>query len=209
MEAAKPDRAARTRNALLNAGFDLLADRSVEAIPIDDLISAAGVGKGSFFNHFGGKEGFKAAIAIQIRGEIEAQIGHANAGVHCPLERLAGGMREVADYALKNRTRAMVMLRMNSGATTKDYPLNEGVVADIEACHANGLIKADSTQIAVLYWLGLCVALMTLLVENNLSIREAAGKLREIMKLGLTGLGAQKESVEVMALQSAKLLGEG
>lgn len=209
MDAAKPDRATRTRNALLDAGFELLADRSVEAIPIDDLISAAGVGKGSFFNHFGDKDGFKAAIAIQIRGEIEAKIGQANAGVEDPLERLAGGMREVTDYALRNRSRTIVLLRMNSGATTKDYPLNEGVVADIEACRAAGLIKAESTEMAVLYWLGLCVALITFVVENSLSRASSAAKLRHMTTLGLTGLGAQQASIEAIAKRSATLLEEG
>ncbi|MCK0129246.1 TetR/AcrR family transcriptional regulator [Erythrobacter sp. F6033] len=209
MEEAKPDRATRTRNALLNAGFELLADRSVEAIPIDDLISAAGVGKGSFFNHFGDKDGFKAAIAIHIRGEIEAQISHANSDVENPLERLVGGMREVTKYALENRTRTLVLLRMNAGATTKDYPLNEGIFADIEACCAADLIRTQSVEMAVLYWLGLCVALMALVVENSLSQAEAAGKLQEMIVLGLTGLGTQEASTHTIANQSASLLKHG
>ena len=208
MSEVKPDRATRTRTALLTAGFDLLADRSVEAIPIDDLIAAAGVGKGSFFNHFGDKDGFKAAIAIQIRGEIEAKIGQANAEIENPLKRLAGGMREVTDYTLKNRSRTMVLLRMNSGATTQDYPLNEGIVADIEACRAAGLIKTESTEMAVLYWLGLCVAMMTFVVENRLTRSDAAAKLQDMTTLGLTGLGAQDASIEAIAKQSAKMLGE-
>ena len=45
-------RAARTRAALLAAGFDLLVERPIDAIPIDDVVARAGVAKGSFFNHF-------------------------------------------------------------------------------------------------------------------------------------------------------------
>ena len=65
-EALSP-RAARTRAALLDAGLDLLADRPIDAIAIDELVAAAGVAKGSFFNHFGDKYGFANAIAEAIR----------------------------------------------------------------------------------------------------------------------------------------------
>ncbi len=164
--------------------------RSVDAIPIDDLVAAAGVGKGSFFNHFGDKEGFKAALAIEVRGDIETKITTANLGVTEPLERLAGGMREVTDYALKNRKRTISMLRMMVGSTGKEYPLNEGVRADIAKCADAKLIRAKSEQAAILYWLGLCTALITHVVEVDLTREKAAVLLEEFVYSGLVGLGA-------------------
>ncbi|WOR15244.1 TetR/AcrR family transcriptional regulator [Hyphomonas sp. FCG-A18] len=190
MQHTKSERAARTRDALLSAGFDLMLDRSVDAIPIDDLVAAAGVGKGSFFNHFGDKERFKSALAIEVRGEIETKITTANLRVTEPLERLAGGMREVSDYALKNRKRTISMLRMMVASTGKEYPLNEGVRSDIAMCVDAKLIRANSEQAAILYWLGLCVALITHIVEVDLSREKAAGMLSEFVNSGLVGLGA-------------------
>ena len=90
-EALSP-RAARTRTALLEAGLDLLADRPIDAIAIDELVAAAGVAKGSFFNHFGDKYGFANAIGEAIRSDIEALIGALNADERDPLARLCGGM---------------------------------------------------------------------------------------------------------------------
>ena len=201
-----PDRLNRTRNALLSAGFELLAERPVEAVPIDELVTAAGVGKGSFFNHFGDKEGFKAAIALQIRGEVEAQIAQANAEVTDPLERLAGGMGEFADYALRNRTHTLVMLRLTAGATAEDYPLNAGVVSDLEACVAAKAIQIEAIETAVLFWLGLCVALVTSMVENALNREQAARKLEEMLVLGLTGLSVRGPVVKQVASLSAQRL---
>lgn len=206
MDHAQPRRAARTRHALLSAGIDLLMDRSVDAIPIDDLVDAANVGKGSFYNHFGDRDGFKSAIALQIREEVEAQIGAANAQVTNELERLAGGMRELTNYALTNRKRTVAMLRMTVGATTRDYPLNEGIVADIEACAKAGLIQIRSTQGAVLYWLGLSVVLVTQVIENDLSRPSAAKGLHEMLTLGLTGLNAAKEDIGFIADRCAAQL---
>lgn len=208
MTKIKQDRATRTRTALLNAGFELMADRSVEAIPIDSLISTAGVGKGSFFNHFGDKDGFKEAIALQIRREIEAKITKANQGVKDPLERLAGGMREVTDYALRNRTRTLAMLRMTSGATTSNYPLNNGIVADIEACFEAGQIRAGSIEMAMLYWLGICVALITFVVENELSREQAAIRLSEVLQLAMSGLGVHRSTAAKVAAFSSKVIAQ-
>ncbi|MEM1156426.1 MAG: TetR/AcrR family transcriptional regulator [Pseudomonadota bacterium] len=203
----KTNRAVKTREALLSAGYDLMMERSVDAIPIDDLVMAAGVGKGSFFNHFGDKEGFKSAIAIQVRGEIETQITMANMGVTDPLERLAGGMREVTNYALSNRRQTLAMLRMTVGATATDYPLNEGMRADIEACEHANLVRTEAKESGILYWLGLCVAVITYVVENEPSRDEAAEKLRHVMLLGLIGMGAKEARAKEIAKRSAKMLG--
>ena len=63
-------RAARTRAALIAAGFDLLVERSIDAIPIDDLVAKAGVAKGSFFNHFTatGFDGFQLSFFSGVEG---------------------------------------------------------------------------------------------------------------------------------------------
>lgn len=206
MQHSQTGRALRTRDALLNAGFDLMLERSVDAIPIDDLIASAGVGKGSFFNHFGDKEGFKAALAIQVRGEVETQITAANLNVADPLERLAGGMREVTHYALKNRKRTIAMLRMTVGATGTDYPLNEGVRSDVQACVDAGLVSAAAAGSGMLYWLGLCVALITHIVESDLSVQRAAAKLNEFAFMGFLGLGVSEARSRKIAEKSSDLL---
>lgn len=204
----QPNRAMRTRDALLAAGFDLMAQRSIEAIPIDDLVAKAGVGKGSFFNHFGDKSGFKAALAVQVRGDIETQIALANSKVDDPLERLAGGMREVTDYALVNRKRTIAMLRMTVGATAADNPMNEGVRADLEACVDAKLLRAEARTSGILFWLGACIATMTHVVERKLTRAEAADILRDMLLFGLTGLGATEARSRRVAVQSATLLVE-
>ena len=40
-------RAARTRTALVAAGFDLLAAKPIDALTIDEVVAAAGVAKGA------------------------------------------------------------------------------------------------------------------------------------------------------------------
>lgn len=182
-------RAGRTRQALLAAGLELLVERPIDAIPIDDIVAAASVAKGSFFNHFADKQAFGAAVAGYVRGRLEAQVTAANAGVTDPVQRLATGMRVAASFALAERKPTIVMLRGISGTTARDNALNAGVKADIAACVAAGQARPEAATSGVLYWLGLCQALIVNIVETDLQAAAAAARLGEMLVLGLTGIG--------------------
>ena len=182
-------RAARTRAALIAAGFELLVERPIDAIPIDDVVVKAGVAKGSFFNHFADKQDFANAIATEVRLEVEALITKANDGVANPVERIAGGMRVAAEFAMAQPKRSAVLLRSQGSSTARAHPLNRGVVGDFEAACAQGLLRPEAQESGVLYWLGLCQAIMTNIVERRPSREDANRRLAEMLVLGLTGLG--------------------
>lgn len=187
------NRSSRTRDALLDAGIKLVAERPIDAIPIDDIVAKAGVAKGSFFNHFGDKEGFAIAMAREVRMEIEANITVTNHGLDNPLFRLANGMREATEYALTDQKRAMAAMRFAHTATSRSHPLNIGVRADIEACVESGVVRKETRTSGMLFWLGLCQATMANVLENNFSREEAARRLQEMLLLGLSGLGVQND----------------
>ena len=198
-------RAARTRAALIAAGFDLLVDRPIDAIPIDDLVARAGVAKGSFFNHFTDKQDFADAIAIEVRMELEALVGRANAGVADPVERIAGGMRIGAQFALSQPKRSAVLLRGQGGSTLRAHPLNRGLLEDIEAGCAQGLFRPEARETGVLYWLGLCQILMVNLVERRSNHAMASQRIQAMLMLGLTGLGVADQ--RAADISSARLPG--
>jgi AcrR family transcriptional regulator len=124
-------RSLKTRNALLTAGVDLLATRSIDAISIDELVQAARVAKGTFFNHFDDKQKFAELIARQIRVEMETRVGAINRKIDDPAERLVRGMCLFIALALNDPKRATILLRGHEWATEKDNPLNAGLYADL------------------------------------------------------------------------------
>lgn len=196
-------RAARTRAALIAAGFELLVERPIDAIPIDDVVAKAGVAKGSFFNHFADKQDFANAIATEVRLEVEALITKANDGVANPVERIAGGMRVAAEFAMAQPKRSAVLLRSQGSSTARAHPLNRGVVGDFEAACAQGLLRPEAQESGVLYWLGLCQAIMTNIVERRPSRDDANRRLAEMLVLGLTGLGIDAtEAVRLARLKA-------
>ena len=185
-------RTQRTRNALIAAGLDLLAARPIDAIAIDEVVAAAGVAKGSFFNHFADKHAFAEAVAAEVRAEVEAEVGRANAGLIDPVVRIAGGMAVAADFALRQPARARVLLRDQSVAAAADHPLNRGLREDIAAALAAGHLRPEAATSGLAYWLGLCQVIMIVMVETQPSRAKAAAQLAEMLTMGLTGLGVSE-----------------
>lgn len=202
-------RAQRTYRALVDAGLELLAERPIDALAIDEIVGRAGVAKGSFFNHFADKAAFGQAIGAEIRVELEAQIGAANAGVADPLARLAGGMRTGLAFALDEPRKTAIMLRNASNSTLRDQPLNQGVAADLNAAVATGRLRKEAQQSGVRFWLGLCQVLMANAIERRIDRTEAARRLEEMLVLALTGLGLSAKDAAGYASASAELLGLG
>lgn len=197
-------RTGRTRSALIEAGLELMMQRPLEAIPIDDIVNKASVGKGSFFNHFGDKEGFAIAIAVEVRAEIETRISSVNSEIDDSLVRLASGMREAVEFALTNRKRTIALIRMASRFTSHHHPLNTGAKRDIEACISDGHFPESVSDTALMYWLGLCQVIIASVVEEKLSRQETSEKLYDILRFALVGLGADKSIAGKIAKEAAR-----
>ncbi len=198
-QAAPSPRIRRTRAALIAAGLELLASRPIDAIAIDELVARAGVAKGSFFNHFEDKHDFAAAVATEVRLEVEAEVTRANAGVADPVARIAGGMAVGADFALSQPRRALVLLRSQVPATRQTHPLNRGLKEDVAAALAAGQLRPEAAEAGVVYWLGLCQVLMIHLIETAPTRAEAGVRLREMLVMGLSGLGVPEPRVNAVA----------
>jgi AcrR family transcriptional regulator len=192
-------RSARTRGALLRAGFDLLVDRSIDAISVNDLVASAGVAKGSFFNHFADKQDFAEAIANDVRIQIEDAIGRAKVYVSDPVARLAQGVLVPVEMALSQPKLISVMLRSAARTTLAEHPLNRGVRADIKACVSEGLLRPEATGSGMIFWLGVCQAVTRNITERALRRAAAAHEAYKFLVMGLSGLGIDQKNVVQVA----------
>lgn len=66
--------AARNRAAILAAAADLFAEHGVEAVSMDAIAAAAGVGKGTLFRRFGDKAGLAVALLDARETELQERI---------------------------------------------------------------------------------------------------------------------------------------
>jgi AcrR family transcriptional regulator len=66
--------AARNRRKVLTAAQALFAERGVDAVTMDDVAAAAGVGKGTLYRRFGDKGGLAAALLDERERELQGRM---------------------------------------------------------------------------------------------------------------------------------------
>jgi AcrR family transcriptional regulator len=74
--AQPPERAdaARNRRKVLAAAEELFAARGVEAVSMDDVAAAAGVGKGTLYRRFGDKSGLASALLDEREAQLQQDL---------------------------------------------------------------------------------------------------------------------------------------
>lgn len=195
-------RSERTRAALIGAGRRLFSERPVDAVTVDDIVGAAGVGKGSFYNHFADREALVRAISSGIRASIEGAVGRANAGVADPARRLARAVCIYLRYAVDEPEPARVLVRIHSGHTSLESPLNRGLVEDVAKGLAEGRLAVATLEAAVLYVLGVTqLALVRLTQDGDLSL--AVSLSQQMCALLLRGLGLPVQEADLIAAQAS------
>jgi AcrR family transcriptional regulator len=97
--------AARNRAAVLSATARLFAEHGVDAVSMDQVAAAAGVGKGTIFRRFGDKSGLAVALLDDRERELQEAILHGppplGPGADPP-RRLAAFAEAYLDYLLEH-----------------------------------------------------------------------------------------------------------
>lgn len=195
-------RRVRTRAALLRAGQALFAQRSVEGVSIDDIVAAADVAKGSFYNHFPDKDALARALADQARLGAEALAARVGAGIDDPAERVARAVCGFARQALENPEGARLGQRLFHSAAIPDAPMNAGVRADIQVGLAEGRFHCISLEAGVLLAVGVVQMAVARTVEQGGSSHVAA--LSQDLAFGLLrALGVETAAARAIATRAA------
>ncbi|MFJ2756333.1 TetR/AcrR family transcriptional regulator [Nocardioides sp. NPDC087217] len=180
----------RTRAALIAAAGEFLAEGRT-AVSIQQITDAAGVGFGSFYNHFDSKEAlFEAAVEsvldiyVAFRDEIVS-------GYDDPAEVFAVSFRMTG--RLQRQIPEMVRVLLNEGTRvlTRGTGLAPRALTDIEASIKAGRFDIESAQLGLMAAGGALLGLLQLLdAEPDLD----AGEVSDLMTARvLRGFGMTKE----------------
>ncbi|WP_413204920.1 TetR/AcrR family transcriptional regulator [Rhodospirillum sp. A1_3_36] len=83
-----PD-ASEARQKLIRAGLEHLTERGYSSVGVDEILTAAGVPKGSFYHHFRGKADFGLALVAAYNAYFISQLERAYLDEErAPLDRL-------------------------------------------------------------------------------------------------------------------------
>jgi AcrR family transcriptional regulator len=187
----------RTRKALMDAGRTLFAARHVDGVSVDEIVAAAEVAKGSFYNHFADKDVFAREIAAMVRRQAEQAVIEANINVTDPAAHLARALCVFVRFAMEHRDSAQVLWRLNSGATMVDAPINRGLRDNVLAGIKQGRFKHADIEVAVLLVIGVIVVALRHALEERLVTPPK--KIADSMAAGLL------RSLGVPAAQASQL----
>lgn len=170
-----PDRRrVRTREALLSAGRTLFALRDVDGVSVDEIVAAAEVAKGSFYNHFADKDVFAREIGAAVRRQVEQAINAANEDVEDTAEHLARALCVFVRFAIEHPDSARVLWRLNSGATMPDAPINRGLSDVVQQGIRAGRFRHVDLESGVLLVMGIIVIVLRHVLEERLVTPPAA-----------------------------------
>lgn len=147
--ARRPDpRRARTRAALVDAGRRLLAEGRT-AVSIQEITELAGVGFGSFSNHFASKDAlFQAAVeeALDTWGELRDA---AVEGIEDPAEVFATSLRMIGRVQRDIPEHVRVLLNVGTSVLMTDRGIRPRALHDLEAGMEAGLFAIDDPELAL------------------------------------------------------------
>ena len=94
------ERRHRTRLRLVESALEVFAAKGVDATVIEEVIAAAGVSRGTFYNYFRTDHELLAAVGEAISNETVRRIESVVGTLPDPAERLAQGLRLCLQLAL-------------------------------------------------------------------------------------------------------------
>lgn len=192
----------RTRAALIEAGLTLFAERAVDAVSIDEIVLAADVAKGSFYNHFADKEDLAREIADQVRGLVETRVEVINLGVTDPAQRIARAVCTFARAAVENPGPVRALTRLFASAAIPDLPMNKGVRGDVHDGLESGRFADIAQEAAVLMAVSVAQIAVARVLQADAAVSPRAVS-RELAFGLLRGLGLETAAARAVADHAA------
>jgi TetR/AcrR family transcriptional regulator, transcriptional repressor for nem operon len=100
---ARQQRAAATREHLVDAGLRLAEETGLAGMSVNLIVEKAGVAKGTFFHHFADRAGFLLALHTDFHDRLFAEITEAVAGMPPGRDRLLTAAGAYLDGCLRHR----------------------------------------------------------------------------------------------------------
>ncbi len=183
-------RKARTRQALIDAAVQLIAEGRGDRASIQEITEAADIGFGSFYNHFDSKERLFATASGQVLERWGKMIDRACAGISDPAEVFAVSFRISGRLGWTHPDIARFLTGAGLNLLETPTGLAPRALRDIQAGQAAGRFTVPDAGIALSAVAGGLLGLLQLRQHQPGRIDEAAVDQLTAAILRLLGLPA-------------------
>ncbi len=111
-------RRAKSRNTLLTAAFECYGREGGRIVRIEDVCKAAGVARGTFYNHFDDLEQLRYQLLEEMTGEFDRAVHHMLGALDNAAEQSAVATRYYLHAAAKNPAWGWAMIHSSAPGHT-------------------------------------------------------------------------------------------
>ena len=189
------ERRARMRDRLIEAAARVMASEGSDSATIDTFIRAAGVARGTFYNHFKTREELLDALWTSIGHDPFLEIQNACKDLADPVERFAAITRLVLLGAMNNPTWGWLILALSADETTLNDDLRGYPRPDLRAGAAAGRFRYESETSATDLIIGTMRAALRALLQEGREANYAQALCKMILQaLGINRIEANRIS---------------
>ena len=177
-------RRARTRQDLISAARELIAEKGVSGLRIGAITERADVALGSFYNYFASKEEVvEAIVAETIRGLAES-LGDFIASVEDPAEAVSVSARRVIRLATEDEQLGRLLVNLDRSEERFEGMVLPQARAALERGAASGRFDIPDMGVMLSSIVGSALSVMRGVLEGRLSadaeIAATEGILRQL-----------------------------
>jgi AcrR family transcriptional regulator len=107
-------RRAETRERLIRAALQVVADKGPEAVTVEDFTAAAGVSRPTFYNYFETVPELLLALNARLTAEVDGRLGDLRTSIDDPVVRLAAMLHRIWIAIAEDPQRGWVAARIET-----------------------------------------------------------------------------------------------
>jgi AcrR family transcriptional regulator len=183
----------KTRNQLISAGLRILAEKG-EALTVSDVVAAADVSNGTFYNYFVDRDELFDALAQQLVATLAAETAAETPADDAAL-RLATATGRVMARAAADPTWGRVVMRLETMRAEVQEEAVRYLREDLALGLAQGRFEVGPDDAAM----DLVAGMLLMSIRRIVAGRAEAGYLQEALARVLRALGVPADEVDDIA----------
>ena len=160
-------RRAKSRNTLLTAAFECYGRENGRIVRIEDICKAAGVARGTFYNHFDDLEQLRYHLLEEMTGEFDRAVHHMFSALENAAEQSAVAIRYYLHAAAKNPTWGWAMIHSSAPGHTFGEMVWHNSLVTIRRGLDEGLFHISTAEIGRDILMGTVAAAMVSITRGG------------------------------------------
>jgi AcrR family transcriptional regulator len=180
----------RNRQALIKAGYEVMAQKGIDAATMSEIAGLADVGAGTVYNYFSSKDALAMSVMEEVMDRLAQRIEAVTNSFSDPAQVYAFGIRNVMKAATTDQRWRWLLRRSEVIAGAMYRVMGPYAIRDIRNAVAAGRYRVEDPELAWRQATHAIVGFSLAVCDKHI----APGKIDEavVNLLGMVGIGREE-----------------